>query len=93
MYLYDNNTSKGIYANLIVQYSCTDFNYKNGNISKCRERIVQQPSDSPSNITILGNSKWYNFYHHYYNFEQCSKEKLNMHIHLSSNSVLVQDKM
>ena len=28
-----------------------------------------------------------------YNFEQCSKEKLNKHLHLSSNSVLVQDKM
>ena len=28
-----------------------------------------------------------------HNFEQCSKEKLNMHLHLSSSSVLVQDKM
>ena len=28
-----------------------------------------------------------------HNFEQCSKEKLNKHLHLSSNSVLVQDKM
>ena len=28
-----------------------------------------------------------------HNFEQCSKERLNKHLHLSSNSVLVQDKM
>ena len=44
--------------------SCTDLNYNNLNISKCRERIVQQPSNSPSNIIILGTSKWYNFYYY-----------------------------
>ena len=71
MYLYDNNISKGI-CQYNCSCSCTDFNYKNINISKCRERIVQQPSNSPSNIMIQGTSKWYNFDHH--NYEHVSEE-------------------
>ena len=57
------------YVNVIVHVHVgpTDLNYKNFNISKCRERIVQQPSNSPSNIMILGTSKWYNFYPHIMN--------------------------
>ena len=67
MYLYDNNISKGI-CQCNCSCSCTDLNYKNLNISKCRERIVQQPSNSPSNIMISGiTSKWYNFYPHIMN--------------------------
>ena len=54
MYMYDNNISKGTQYN--CSCSCTDFNYKNVNKSKCRERIVQQPSNSPSNTIILGTN-------------------------------------
>ena len=61
--VYDNNISIDIMS-IYCSCSCIDLNYKNLNISKCRERIVQQPFNSLSNIIILGTSKWYNFYHH-----------------------------
>ena len=57
--MYDNKIiCKGIMS-IYCSCSCTDLNYNNLNISKCREQIVQQPFNSPSNIIILGTSKWY----------------------------------